>query len=144
MNLSKRGFGYGILATLAMTLVMLLGLFTRISPMPAPVPVALAKWIFGDLPQPALMGIGMLAHFLYGGVAGVGFAHLFQQKLTLWMGFLWGMMLWLGMQVLFLPLLGWGFFGTTITPKIAVATLFLHLIYGGVLGWGTSRTAAVS
>lgn len=139
MNLTKHGFGYGVLATLAMTLMMLLGLLTSMSPMPAPVPVALAKWAFGDLPQPVLMGIGMMAHFLYGGVAGIVFAHLFQQKLTLWMGFLWGVLLWFGMQVTFLPLLGWGIFGTTITPKIAVATLVLHLIYGGVLDWGTGR-----
>jgi len=139
MNLSKRGFGYGLLATLAMTVVMLLGILTGMSPMPAPIPVALVKWAFGNLPQPALMGIGMMAHFLYGGVAGVLFAHLFRQKTNLQTGLLWGALLWLGMQLTVLPLLGWGVFGTAITPKIAVATLVLHLIYGGVLGWGTNH-----
>jgi len=35
---------------------------------------------------------------------------------------------------------GWGVFGTAITPKIAVATLVLHLIYGATLGWGLRRS----
>lgn len=43
------------------------------------------------------------------------------------------------MQIMFLPFLGWGLFGTAITPKIAVATLVLHLVYGGVLGWPLDR-----
>jgi len=141
MNLTKFGIVYGLLATLAMTVVMVLGLLTRVSPMPTPIPVALAKWAFGDLPQPALMGLGALAHFFYGGLAGVVFVYLFKQKRILWTGFFWGALLWLGMQLVVLPLLGWGAFGTAITPKIAVATLVLHLIYGGVLGWATSRSS---
>jgi len=140
MNLTKLGIVYGLLATLAMTVVMVLGLLTRVSPMPTPIPVALAKWAFGDLPQLALMGLGGLAHFFYGGLAGVVFVHLFKQNRTPWTGFLWGALLWLGMQLVVLPLLGWGAFGTAITPKIAVATLVLHLLYGGVLGWTTSRS----
>ena len=50
-----------------------------------------------------------------------------------------GLFLWLVVQVAVLPLLGWGLFGTAVTPKIAVATLVLHLIHGGALGWGLSR-----
>ena len=38
------------------------------------------------------------------------------------------------MEVVFLPFLGWGFFGVAITPRIAVATLILHLVYGATLG----------
>lgn len=50
-----------------------------------------------------------------------------------------GVFLWLLMQVAVLPLIGWGLFGTAVTPAIAGATLVLHLIYGGVLGWGLAR-----
>ncbi|MCF7803932.1 MAG: hypothetical protein K9N46_01350 [Candidatus Marinimicrobia bacterium] len=141
MNTSiKDGFIYGLLATLAMTVIMLLSVATKISPMPAPIPVALVKTLLGAMPKPALMALGMIAHFIYGGIAGSIFAWLFSNR-TLGVGFLWGAILWLIMQVVFLPILGWGIFGSNITPKIAVATLILHLIYGGTIGWLFARNA---
>ena len=42
--------------------------------------------------------------------------------------------MWVLMGVVFLPVVGWGLFGTSITPQIAVATLVLHLVYGLTLG----------
>jgi hypothetical protein len=132
----KRGFGYGLLATLGMTLLMLTGTALQLSPMPMPVPIALARWAFGALPMPALVILGMLAHFLYGGLVGSMLAWLLKDRVNIWLGFGWGVLLWLGMELVFLPLLGWGLFGSAITPRIAMATLVLHLIYGGVLGWG--------
>lgn len=132
----KQGFGYGLLATLGMTLIMLGGTALQFSPMPAPVPIALARWAFGSLPVPALVILGMLAHFLYGGLAGSILAWFLKDRVNLWWGLGWGVLLWLGMELIFLPLLGWGLFGSAITLRIAVATLLLHLIYGGILGWG--------
>ena len=135
----KKGIKWGLLATLSMTVIMLIGMITKISPMPAPIPVALVKMAFGELPKPALMGIGMLAHFIYGGVAGLVFTLVIKNKVNIWKGLGWGIFLWLGMQLIFLPLLGWGIFGSAISPKIAVATLMLHLVYGSTLGWGLGR-----
>lgn len=143
-DLVKRGFLYGLLGTAAMTAVMLLGTATGLSPMPAPVPVALAKWAFGALAQPALMAIGMVAHFLYGGTAGVAFGLAFNRRLGVVSGLAWGALLWLIMGLVFLPLLGWGLFGAGVTARIALATLVLHLIYGGALGWGLGRGQARS
>ena len=117
---------------------MVAGVALGMSPMPSPIPVALARWAFGALPMPVLVGVGMLAHFLYGGLAGTIFALLVKNRVNLWLGFAWGLFLWLGMQLIFRPLLRWGAFGSAVTPKIAVATLLLHLVYGGVLGWGLS------
>ena len=39
--------------------------------------------------------------------------------------------LWLGMGLVVLPFVGWGFFGPAITPVIAV---IFHLIYGVIDG----------
>ncbi len=136
---AKRGIGYGLLATLLMTVLMLIGTATGVSPMPAPIPIALARWALGDIPQPALLGSGLVAHFLYGGAAGAVFALVLKNRAGLWFGVGFGVGLWLIMQIVFLPLLGWGIFGAAITPRIAVATLVLHLIYGGILGWGMRR-----
>lgn len=56
-----------------------------------------------------------------------------------WRGIGLGVFLWLIMQVVVLPFLGWGLFGTAQTPKIAVATLVLHLVYGPTFGWLMGR-----
>lgn len=143
-----RGAGYGVLATLVMTLVMLTGMGTGMAPMPEPIPRALAGLflgIFVDAPSAGiLMATGMVAHFAYGAAAGVLFVLLFAEWKNVRGGLLWGAILWFIMQVLVLPLIGWGAFGLSVTgfpPKIAVGTLVLHLIYGGILGWGVGRSA---
>jgi hypothetical protein len=49
-------------------------------------------------------------------------------------GAAYGVVLWLLMDLVWLPYLGWGVFGTAITPAIGGAILLLHLIYGTTLG----------
>ncbi len=83
--------------------------------------------------MPLIMLLAAGAHLSYGGVAGAVLAAL-TRPVTVWKGLGWGVLLWLVMQVVVLPLLGWGFFGVAITPRIAVATLVLHLVYGLTLG----------
>jgi len=131
------GFGWGLVATLAMSALMILGVVTGLSPMPSPIPEAIVSKgleLFGvGLPRPLIMLLAVGAHLSYGGVAGAILAAL-TRPVTLWKGLGWGVLLWLIMEVVVLPLLGWGFFGFGITPQIAVATLILHLVYGGTLG----------
>jgi len=84
------------------------------------------------------MVVAVTAHLLYGGVFGAAFASVVRSvSVPKSVGF--AVLLWIGMGVVALPLLGWGLFGTELTPKIAVATLLLHLIYGGTLGWALGR-----
>ncbi|MGH7647503.1 MAG: hypothetical protein ACREND_05260, partial [Gemmatimonadaceae bacterium] len=61
------------------------------------------------------------------------------RPVTIGKGLLFGVALWLVMQLVWLPYLGWGAFGSTITPRIAGATLVLHLLYGGTAGWLIDR-----
>jgi uncharacterized membrane protein YagU involved in acid resistance len=79
------------------------------------------------------MLLAAVAHLSYGGVAGANLAAL-SRPVTVWKGLGWGVLLWLVMQVAVFPLLGWGLFGVAINPRIAVATLVLHLVYGATLG----------
>ncbi len=128
------GFGSGVLATLLMTAVMFIGQGTGLSPMPQPIPVALAARVLGHAtPRPLLLTVGLTAHLLYGDVAGAILWRL-ARRVTLVIGLGWGLILWVLMGLLALPILGWGLFGSALTPKIAVATLLLHLVYGGTLG----------
>ncbi len=137
------GFGGGVVATLAMSAVMVAGYITGIAPMPNPIPAAIVgkvvKGVIGaEIPQIAIMALAIVSHFTYGGVAGAVLAAL-TRPVTVWKGLAWGVFLWLIMQVAVFPFLGWGLFGVAITPRIAVATLILHLVYGFTLGWLIDR-----
>jgi hypothetical protein len=131
------GFGWGLVATLAMSAVMITGYATGLAPMPNPIPEAVVSRILEIVgvgaPRPAVMVLAIVSHFAYGGVAGAVLAAL-TRPVTVWKGLGWGVLLWLVMDLVVLPLLGWGFFGVAITPRIAVATLVLHLVYGLTLG----------
>lgn len=138
-NRFLRGVGWGALATVVMSIPMIIGVSTGVAPMPRPIPLALAVLVLGSAaPQPLLMIVGVVSHLAYGGLWG-GILAISTRPVTVMKGIGLGLFLWLLMQVIVLPLLGWGMFGTAITPAIAGATLMLHLIYGGTLGWLTDR-----
>lgn len=131
--------GWGAVATIVMSIPMVIGMSTGMAPMPRPIPLAIAGLVLGSAaPQPLLMIVGVISHLAYGGLWGGLLASLVQ-PVTIAKGLGLGIFLWLLMQVAVLPLLGWGVFGTAITPAIAGATLVLHLIYGGTLGWLMDR-----
>lgn len=131
------GFGWGVVATLAMSAVMVTGYVTGIAPMPDPIPGAVVGRTLEVLgiavPGPAVMILGAISHLAYGGFWGAVLAGL-TRPVSVWKGLGLGVFLWIIMDIAVLPFLGWGFFGVAITPRIAVATLILHLIYGFTLG----------
>jgi hypothetical protein len=127
-----------------MSVIMIVGTVTGRSPMPMPVPAAIVGQILGGgLPQPLIALLAAVGHLTFGGVAGAVLAAI-ARPVTLLKGLGWGLLLWVLMGVVFLPLVGWGLFGTSITPQIAVATLVLHLIYGTVLGLLLDRSKTAS
>jgi hypothetical protein len=136
------GFGWGVLATVGMSIPMIIGTATGVAPMPEPIPKAIMTTIFGkQFPTLLIMLLAAGSHLVYGGI----WAALLTQvttRVTIRKGLGLGVFLWLLMQVVVLPFIGWGLFGTTITPKIAVATLVLHLIYGVLVGWLVDRATA--
>lgn len=129
------GFAGGMVATILMSIPMIIGTVMGVSPMPQPIPAAIVGTVFGEgMPQPLLLLLAALAHLAYGGFWG-GVLAVLVQPVTVWKGIGLGLFLWLIMQLVVLPFLGWGPFGTAITPMIAGATLVLHLIYGAAVGW---------
>src|SRR5215207_8061972 len=77
-------------------------------------------------------------HFIVGVVVwGLLFAAIdaTTTRSALWMkGMIFGVFAWLMMMVTFLPLAGAGFFGAKIGITPVLGLLFLHLLYGAVLG----------
>lgn len=134
------GFGWGVLATVVMSLPMIAGAVAGILPMPRPIPAAIVGSILGqELAPPFLMVAAAGSHLAYGGVAG-GLLAVLTRPVTLAKGLGWGVLLWAVMGVAWLPFLGWGPFGTGIDVRIAVATLVLHAVYGLTLGWMVDRS----
>ena len=131
-----------MLATVGMSIPMIVGTATGTAPMPEPIPEVVVTSVVGKgLPIPLIMVLAAGSHLAYGGI----WAALLTQvtdRVTIWKGLALGLFLWLVMQVAFLPFIGWGLFGMGITPKIAVATLVLHMIYGGLVGWLVDRRTA--
>jgi len=124
-----------------MSLVMLAGMATGLSPMPKPIPAALmGKLLGGAMPKAALMALAAGSHLAYGGLWGAVLASS-TLPVTVGKALGLGVVLWLVMQLVVLPFLGWGPFGFAVTPAIAVATLVLHLVYGLTLGLLADRGA---
>lgn len=133
----SKAFRWGVLATVAMSIIMIIGKVTGLAPMPKPIPLAIIGKLFGS-GTPLLMILAIASHLVYGGIWGAILSAV-TKNITIFKGIVLGIFLWLIMQLLVLPFLGWGVFGIEITPKIAVATFVLHLLYGWVFGWGFSR-----
>ena len=74
------GFGWGVVATLAMSALMILGVVAGLSPMPSPIPAAIVNKGLGllgvGLPVPRIMLLAAVAHLSYGGVWGAVLAAL--------------------------------------------------------------------
>jgi hypothetical protein len=132
-------FGWGVVATIAMSLLMIIGLATGMSSMPKPIPAAIVGQLLGEgVSKPLIMVLAAVAHLGYGGFWGAVLAHTVR-PVTVWKGIAMGLFLWALMGVFILPALGWGLFGIGITLNITFATLILHLIYGITLGWLVDR-----
>ena len=82
---------------------------------------------------------GMVMHFLVGSVV---FALVYALVLfrllpgTPWQkGLLSGVIFWLGLEILMMPMIGGGFFSSQIGGmKVVVAAFIAHLVYGAALG----------
>jgi len=92
----------------------------------------------GMLGTPAVPIVGWVMHFMIGTVVwGVLFA-LIGKSLPgggyVSKGLSFGVLAWVLMMVMVMPMAGAGFFGLSLGIMAPVMTLMLHLVYGAVLG----------
>jgi len=92
----------------------------------------------GMLGTPAVPIVGWVMHFMIGTVVwGVLFA-LIGKSLPgggyVSKGLSFGVLAWVLMMVMVMPIAGAGFFGLSLGIMAPVMTLMLHLVYGAVLG----------
>ncbi|MEE9160152.1 MAG: hypothetical protein V3U60_17435, partial [Gammaproteobacteria bacterium] len=106
-----------------------------IAPMPKPPSLAFAQVLLGpNVP----LAVGLLFHVAYVTLWALVYVIVFRDHLTflnaLWLGLaLWGVIL-----LVFFPVIGWGFLGLAISPKLIPASLVPHLLFAVFL-WGLCR-----
>lgn len=92
----------------------------------------------GEMTHTGMVG-GLFIHFLNGTVI---FPLLYVYLLYRWLpgapwrkGLLWGVILWLGVETVMMPMMGGGIFSMEMGGMKAVMAAFIgHLVYGAVLG----------
>ncbi|MCL7930639.1 hypothetical protein [Halomonas llamarensis] len=132
-----KAIGIGIAVSVLTAIVMVVLTKTGVSPFPKPPSLAFAETLLGrTLPMP----VGLLFHTAYTTFWSVVFVHYFPRK-TLLTALALAAALWAVILAVFFPVVGWGFAGLAIGPKLIVASAVPHLLFGLLL-WGFDRSFA--
>lgn len=144
MNRWTKAIGSGLVASLAMFAVMMVGIHvTGIAPFNMPPSAAFLEVLglnVGPLP--------LVAHFGYGAFWSFVLVAVYGDGVDVGKGLVLAGGLWLFMMVVYSPVIGWGVFGFGAAgemaesaplylepgPKYAVMTFLLHALYGAVIG----------
>lgn len=130
MNNVFKGIVAGLIATVVLSILMVMKNSMGMLP-----EMDIIKMLAGMMGGAAIMG--WAAHFMVGAGYGAAFS-LFHHKLPgstlLIKGIVLGVIGWLVMMVMLMPMMGAGFFGLSFGMMAPVATLMLHMIFGAVLG----------
>ena len=136
-----RAFAGGFVGTVIFTLMM-----RFVAPMMGVRMDVVAK--IGEMTHTGMAG-GILVHLLNGTVI---FPLIYVYLLYRWLpgapwqkGLLWGVILWLGLEVVMMPMMGGGMFSAEMGGvKAVMGALIGHLIYGAIFGVivGTLTTAS--
>jgi uncharacterized membrane protein YagU involved in acid resistance len=135
MNVSRAAVA-GLLGTAAMTALLL------VEPS-----IGLPKIAMGQVLSTSLglttahlsvgPALGWALHFLIGMALAVIYAAVFDQRLpgtALLRGIVYGILVFVVAQVVFMPFVGGGVFSRG-DPELLAGSLLGHLLYGGVVGW---------
>jgi hypothetical protein len=133
-----RGCLWGIVATLAMTVVSLLAWQLWPRAVPAPLPLAISVGIvarvFNAQPMtPEVLVLGGLLQFAYGSFWG-GFIEISTARASVWKGIVVALGLWLMMIIFYMPMAGLDVFDVATSGGIWITTLVGHVIYGYTVG----------
>jgi hypothetical protein len=132
-----RATAVGIATGVLLAILNVVALKTHLSPLPQPLGLAFAETLFGRaLPLP----VGLLFHLAWVTFFSVVYVVLFRDALTLARAFLPAAALWLVALAVFCPIVGWGFFGVGVSPKVILPITLSHALFALLL-WALCRVA---
>jgi hypothetical protein len=144
---SKRfwiGAGFGIIATLVMSVLMVILYVSGAGAMAEPMPLAQLARIFAALlgtrdTSAIALVLAIPVHLAYGGL-WAGLATASTRQVTWWKGMALGLGLWAIFMVFFLPMSGQVTFAVATRGTVWLSTLVLHLVYGLTFGLLAQRS----
>ncbi len=132
-----KAIGVGVAPAVLLSAVMVPAFKLGVSPLPKPLGLAFAETLLGrSLPLP----VGLLFHVVYITFWAVIYVAVSRARRTLVSALLLGLVLWLIVLVVFFPVVGWGYLGLGVGPKLIVASFVPHLLFAVFL-WGLCRFA---
>ncbi len=130
-----KALGIGVLTAVLLSAVMVPAFKFGIAPMPKPPSLAFAQVLLGpNVPLP----VGLLFHVAYVTFWALAYVVGFRAQLSILNALGLGLALWVVILVVFFPIIGWGFFGLGISPKLIPASLVPHVLFAVFL-WGLCR-----
>jgi len=121
-----RAIGVGIGVSILTAAFMVATIKAGVSPLPKSLGLAFAETV---LRRPLPLPVGLLFHTVWTTAFCVAYIGFFRDALT-FMRALWlGAALWLLVLVVFFPVVGWGFFGLGVSPKLIVGAAVPHLLF---------------
>ena len=130
-----KAIGVGIGVSLLTAAFMVAMMKAGASPLPNSLGLAFAETILRrTLPLP----VGLLFHTIWVTTFSVLYIVAFRDALTFMRALGLGVALWLFVLIFFFPVVGWGFFGSAVGPKLIVGAAIPHLLFALFL-WGLSR-----
>lgn len=132
------GFGWGIVAAVAMGALMVFGRLAVFGDVAHTIPIRFTERFIEDFipAQPGtatIVALGVGLHLLYGGFWAAFTASMFEPMTPL-RGMVLGVFLWVLAGMVVMPYLGLGLFGAQGPSGLLVATLLAHLVYGFTYG----------
>lgn len=132
----KRGIIIGVVISVITAVMMMVMMKVGALPLPKPLGLAFAEKITGrTLPLPA----GMLFHMMYVTFWSVVFVRFFPRR-DIVTALALAAVLWVLVLVIFFPVVGWGFAGSGVSPKLIPAALMPHMLFGLLL-WALNKYA---
>lgn len=118
--------GIGVAVSVLTAIVMVAATSAGISPFPKPPSLAFAETLLG---RPLPLPVGLLFHTAYVTFWSVVFVQFFPKR-SFWPAMALAGALWIVILVVFFPLVGWGFAGLQVSPKLIPASFLPHLLFG--------------
>lgn len=130
-----KAIGIGVATGIILAVFNVIALHSHVSPLPKPVALAFAETVLGrKLPLP----VGLLFHVAWVTFFSIVYVVLWPEAPTLRNALLLAAPLWLSVLVVFFPVVGWGFFGLSVSLKLIIPVTVSHLLFAVIL-WSLVR-----
>ena len=127
----------GVATGVVLAVLNVIAMKAHLSPLPQPLGLAFADTLLGRaLPLP----VGLFFHLAWVAFFSIAYVALYRDALTLARALLLAAALWLVALAVFCPMVGWGFFGVAVSPRVILPITVSHVLFALIL-WALCAAA---